>query len=143
MARQTDRKAFPLGELPFAMLVTVMSRTTPQDVARLAVVNRSFAEAARCDLAWRNFLPADVKEVVKNAHGGPLVYGSLNALYDRLVQPVLLGDGNEVSAKTRPVMPSDLSDCLSWQRPGIVKSTKNIRKKFKKKRKEYCQIIHI
>lgn len=112
MARQADEKTFPLGDLPFAMLVTVMSRTTPVGVARLTVVSRSFAEAATSDLAWRRFLPADVIEIVKNAHGGPLVYDSLKALYDRLAKQVLLGDGNEVSVK---LLHTHLCGCLNCQ----------------------------
>lgn len=96
MAKETDvNDYFRLGELPSGLLGSVLTKTSPLDVARLATVNRSFAEAARSDFVWRTFLPADADDVVKNAHGGPLAYDSIRGLYNRLGNHVLLGDGNE------------------------------------------------
>ncbi|KAG0554926.1 hypothetical protein M758_12G133800 [Ceratodon purpureus] len=73
-------------ELPDDCIISILGRTTPWDVTRLAGVCSSFKRAAESDVLWLNFLPSDyksicgvveklaksgtVKEVVKNLAAG-------------------------------------------------------------------------
>ena len=49
--------------LPDDCIVSILGRTTPWDVTRLAGVCSTFRRAAEADVLWRNFLPSDYKVI--------------------------------------------------------------------------------
>jgi hypothetical protein len=87
-----------LGNLPAGCIALILAYTSPWDVARLALVNRTFGEASGCDLVWENMLPFNYSEVVSLAMNyRPLApYNSKRDLYHLLCKQIFLQDGTEV-----------------------------------------------
>jgi hypothetical protein len=87
-----------LGNLPAGCIALILAYTSPWDVARLALVNRTFGEASGWDLVWENMLPFNYNEVVSLAMNyRPLApYNSKRDLYHLLCKQIFLQDGTEV-----------------------------------------------
>lgn len=86
-----------LGNLPAGCIALILAYTSPWDVARLALVNRTFGEVSGCDLVWENMLPFNYSEVVSLAMNyRPLApYNSKRDLYHLLCKQIFLQDGTE------------------------------------------------
>lgn len=79
--------------LPEECIAKVVSRTSPSDACRLAVVSKAVKSAADSDLTWEQFLPSDYQEIISRSTS-PVLFSSKKDLYFRMCDtPVLLDGG--------------------------------------------------
>ncbi|KAK6161779.1 hypothetical protein DH2020_005160 [Rehmannia glutinosa] len=84
----------PFTKLPEDFVSEIISRTSPLDASRLAVVSKGFKSAAESDPVWDKFLPGDCFEIVSTSVS-PVVYSTKKELYFSLCHsPILLDAGN-------------------------------------------------
>ncbi|KAK6161434.1 hypothetical protein DH2020_004815 [Rehmannia glutinosa] len=87
----------PFTKLPEDFVSEIISRTSPLDASRLAVVSKGFKSAAESDPVWDKFLPGDCFEIVSTSVS-PVVYSTKKELYFSLCHsPILLDAGNLVA----------------------------------------------
>ncbi|XP_024541840.1 putative F-box protein PP2-B8 [Selaginella moellendorffii] len=84
-------------DLPESIIASILSHTSPGDVARLALVNRAFRDAGRTDIVWERMLPVGyhrfLKLAISSIGGGGS--SSKRELYEQLCGHILIGDGSE------------------------------------------------
>nr|GEW21016.1 hypothetical protein [Tanacetum cinerariifolium] len=56
-----DNKSSPFGELPESVVASILTHLNPQDICRLAVVNKAFYAASSADFIWDVKLPHNYK----------------------------------------------------------------------------------
>ncbi|KAH7669777.1 Phloem protein 2-like protein [Dioscorea alata] len=80
------------SRLPEECILHVLSRTSPEDVCRAAMVCPVFRSAADFDFLWEKFLPSDVDDILSRAVDR-IEYSSKKELYFNLCDPILIDDG--------------------------------------------------
>ncbi|KAK6161782.1 hypothetical protein DH2020_005163 [Rehmannia glutinosa] len=83
----------PFTKLPEDFVSEILSRTSPLDASRLAVVSKGYKSAAESDAVWDKFLPSDFAQIVSTSVS-PVVYSTKKELYFSLCHsPILLDAG--------------------------------------------------
>lgn len=82
--------------LPEECIAKVVSRTSPSDACRLAVVSKAVKSAADSDLTWEQFLPSDYQEIISHSTS-PVLFSSKKDLYFRMCDTPVLLDGGLMS----------------------------------------------
>jgi len=86
-------------DLPEGCIAAVLSRTTPADAGRLAVVSKTFRSAAGSDAVWNHFLRSDPQFFnFIISHSPSLVnIPTKKSLYLALSnRPIIIDDGKKV-----------------------------------------------
>ncbi|KAK1416836.1 hypothetical protein QVD17_25953 [Tagetes erecta] len=81
-----------MESLPADCIADILSRGSPRDVCRSAVVASVFRTAAESDVLWDEFLPPDHREIVAESVS-PVVYKSKKELFFKLSSPLLIDHG--------------------------------------------------
>ncbi|PIN17711.1 hypothetical protein CDL12_09621 [Handroanthus impetiginosus] len=84
----------PFITLPEESLSEILSRTSPLDASRFAVISRGFNAASKSDIVWGRFLPSDYSQIVSRSVS-PVVSATKKELYFSLCHsPIVLDGGN-------------------------------------------------
>uniref|UniRef100_A0A5B7BLX5 Putative F-box protein PP2-B10-like n=1 Tax=Davidia involucrata TaxID=16924 RepID=A0A5B7BLX5_DAVIN len=84
--------------LPEGCTAKVLSLTTPGDVCRLSLVDKTFLSAAKSDAVWERFLPSDYENIIaRSVTPSPTVFSFKRDLYIHLCDHPLLIDGGSKS----------------------------------------------
>lgn len=79
-------------------LAEILSRTSPRDACRAAVVCKDFKSAADSDAVWEKFLPPDYKQLIERAVS-PVIYDSKKQIYRCLSKSHIFLDHGYLSFK--------------------------------------------
>ncbi|PIN17712.1 hypothetical protein CDL12_09622 [Handroanthus impetiginosus] len=82
--------------LPEESLSEILSRTSPLDASRFAVISRGFNAASQSDTVWGRFLPSDYSQIVSRSVS-PVVYATKKELYFSLCHSPIVLDGGKLS----------------------------------------------
>lgn len=96
-----------LDDLPEACLARILAHVDrPRDVARLALVSRSFGDAVRSDTVWEKLLPRNYAQVLAEAADaqGPVSFSSKKEIYDFLCRNVVFLEGGKKVSGSCPLM---------------------------------------
>ncbi|KAG6530663.1 putative F-box protein PP2-B12 isoform X1 [Zingiber officinale] len=86
---RSERDDGAVAVLPPECIAHVLSFTTPRDVCRASLVDKTFLATAETDALWERFLPSDRVEILSRAVD-PVEYASNKELYFRLCNPILV-----------------------------------------------------
>ena len=64
------KKSSPLGELPESVVGSILVHLNPQDICRLAAVNKAFYGASSADFIWDKKLPQNYNKCLVSDDGG-------------------------------------------------------------------------
>lgn len=84
-----------MKDLPHDCVVHILSRGSPRDACRFAVVSSVIRDAAESDVLWDEFLPSDYQEIISRCVC-PVKYKSKRDLFFRLSSPLLIDGGMKV-----------------------------------------------
>eukprot|EP01018_Ginkgo_biloba_P015593 Gb_16253 [translate_table: standard] len=87
--------------LPESCIARVLASTTPKDVCRLSVVNRTFKSAGNSDYVWEKMLPSQYHHLLARAPSPPQ-FSSKKELYFRLCHPLSIDNGAKKFWLERP-----------------------------------------
>ncbi|XP_074574691.1 putative F-box protein PP2-B12 [Curcuma longa] len=87
---RSERDDGAVAVLPPECIAHVLSFTTPRDVCRASLVDKTFLAAAETDALWERFLPSDRVEILSRAVDPVVEYASNKELYFRLCNPILV-----------------------------------------------------
>ncbi|CAM6093610.1 unnamed protein product [Calypogeia fissa] len=82
-----------LGDLPEAAIASILSLTSPRDVARLSCVNRSFRAASDSDQVWQKMLPPFYTEILDQALNPPSRTSPKKEVYNFFCNRALFQNG--------------------------------------------------
>lgn len=86
-----------LGDLPQDCIASILSRTSPKDVARLACVSSVYRDASNADSVWQMMLPPWYADVLAQApDGAPTSTSSKKQAFTYLCNRVLLENDTQV-----------------------------------------------
>uniref|UniRef100_A0A7N2L6E2 F-box domain-containing protein n=2 Tax=Quercus lobata TaxID=97700 RepID=A0A7N2L6E2_QUELO len=80
--------------LPEDCVSTILSFTSPTDTFRSSMVSSTFNSAAKSDVVWEMFLPADYKDVLSRVVT-PLAFTTKKELFLCLCNPILIDGGRK------------------------------------------------
>ncbi|XP_076902722.1 F-box protein PP2-B15-like [Bidens hawaiensis] len=80
--------------LPVDCIADILSRGSPRDVCRLAVVATVFRTAAASDVVWDKLLPPDYEDMISESVS-PVTYKSKKELFFKLSTPLLIDNGRK------------------------------------------------
>ncbi|KAI7725967.1 hypothetical protein M8C21_004188 [Ambrosia artemisiifolia] len=78
--------------LPADCIADILSRGTPRDACRSAVVASLFRTAVESDMLWDSFLPPDHQEIISKSMS-PVMYKSKKELFFKLSSPIFIDRG--------------------------------------------------
>ncbi|KAI3775062.1 hypothetical protein L1987_49630 [Smallanthus sonchifolius] len=81
--------------LPADCIADILSRGSPRDACRSAVVTSLFRTAAESDVLWDRFLPPDQLEIISESVS-PVTYKSKKELFFKLSSPLLIDRGLKI-----------------------------------------------
>ncbi|CAI9304511.1 unnamed protein product [Lactuca saligna] len=81
-----------MKDLPHDCVVHILSRGSPRDACRFAVVSSVVRDAAESDVLWDEFLPSDYQEIISRCVC-PVKYKSKRDLFFKLSSPLLIDGG--------------------------------------------------
>ncbi|XP_010502240.1 PREDICTED: F-box protein PP2-B10 [Camelina sativa] len=112
-----SKSSSPFDSLPEDCISTIISFTNPRDACVAATVSKTFESAAKSDIIWEKFIPAEYESLVSSSR----VFSSKKKLYFSLCNdPLLIDDGKksiwlEKSSGKRCIMLSPLNDfSIAW-----------------------------
>ncbi|XP_044481128.1 F-box protein SKIP3-like [Mangifera indica] len=71
LQQQQLEQESPISLLPEGCIADIISRTTPRDACRLALVSKIFRSAAKSDVVWERFLPPDYQTIISKSSPWP------------------------------------------------------------------------
>ncbi|PIN21762.1 hypothetical protein CDL12_05532 [Handroanthus impetiginosus] len=83
-------------KLPEESVSEILSRTSPIDASRFAVISKGFNSAANSDTVWGRFLPSDYSQIISRSVY-PVLYAAKKELYLSLCHSPILVDGGKLS----------------------------------------------
>ncbi|KAG6526855.1 hypothetical protein ZIOFF_016858 [Zingiber officinale] len=86
--------------MPTECIAHVLSFTTPRDVCRASLVDKTFLAAVETDALWECFPPSDRVEILSRAVD-PVEYASNKELYFRLYNPILVDQAKMICSSGR------------------------------------------
>ncbi|KAL5727685.1 hypothetical protein ACHQM5_000853 [Ranunculus cassubicifolius] len=86
-----------LGDIPEGCVANVLIHLDPQEICKLAKLNRAFSGASSADFIWESKLPSNYKTLVDKLSDGDGVPLNLSKkeIYARLCRPNLIDEGTK------------------------------------------------
>lgn len=105
-----------LDDIPESCISSIMMKMDPQEICKLARVNKTFHRASSDDYVWESKLPQSYKFLVNKIIGEEKVYSmTKKKIYAKLSQPNIFDDGTKVSnSKLLISSGSEISNFIYW-----------------------------